>query len=256
MKFFSKWRILSFVLVLVFLAFWEILAQSAYMLNPQKAIPPLSMVFAKFIELCEDGILGAAVVDSLGRFFAGLLIGGALGSGVGLLLGRFRAIEILLEPFTKIFAPISPIAWLPIIVLWLGIGNLGAIFIIAYAVFFPTLALSIAGVRSINPTLLAMAKNFGASEWQKFRDIILPGAFVHIASGLKLAASVAWIQLVAAEMLGIQSGLGYLVADGRNLLELDMVIVAMLWIGLLGYGIALLFGAVEKLLLRALGVQS
>ena len=254
-RFFNKWRFLSLLLFAGFLGVWEFVARSNFSLNPEQSIPPLSVVFAKFLELCENGILGNAIVDSLWRFFAGLCIGGALGSALGLILGRIRACEILLEPFIQLFRPISPIAWLPIIVLWFGIGNMGAIFIIAYAVFFPTLALCITGVRQINPTLLAMAKNFGAKEWQIFKDIILPGAFVHIASGLKIAASVAWIQLVAAEMLGIQSGLGYLVADGRNLLETDMVIVAMIWIGILGYIIHLIFGAIENLILKILGVK-
>lgn len=252
---FGKWRILSVVLFIAFLIFWEIVAQRAFQANPEHSIPPPSVVFYKFLELCESGILFQAIIDSLWRFFAGLCIGGILGSVLGLLLGRLHPLEILLEPFIQLFRPISPIAWLPIIVLWLGIGNPGAIFIIGYAVFFPTLALSIAGVRSIDSTLLAMAKNFGASEWQITKGIVLPGAFVHIASGLKLAASVAWIQLVAAEMLGIQSGLGYLVADGRNLLETDMVIVAMIWIGLLGYCLHLLFTGIENLSLKALGVK-
>lgn len=249
------WRVGSIALFGAFLILWEFLSKDSYELNPQSAIPPVSVVFEKFLELLNEGVLFGAIADSLGRFFLGLFIGGALGSALGLILGRFEKVEILLEPFIQLFRPISPIAWLPIIALWLGIGNAGAVFIIAYAVFFPVLALCIAGVRQINPTLLAMAKNFGAKEWQITKDIILPGAFVHIASGLKLAASVAWIQLVAAEMLGIQSGLGYLVADGRNLLETDMVIVAMIWIGILGYGIYLLFGAIEYGILKILGVR-
>lgn len=115
------------------------------------------------------------------------------------------------------------------------------------------LSLCIAGVRSINPTLLKMAKNFGANERLIFTSIILPGAFLHIASGLKLAASIAWIHLVAGEMLGIQSGLGYLIIDGRNLLQIDQVIVAVIWIGILGYGIYAGFNVLEKWIRKSLG---
>lgn len=118
---------------------------------------------------------------------------------------------------------------------------------------FPLLLLTITGVRQVNPNFIAMAKNFQASERLIFRKIIIPGAFLHISSGLKLAASIAWIHLVAGEMLGIQSGLGYLIIDGRNLVRIDMVVVAMLIIGIFGFLIALLFNALEKIIQKRLG---
>ncbi|TLD80972.1 ABC transporter permease [Helicobacter sp. MIT 05-5293] len=246
-------RIASVALVIVFLAIWQFLAVK--FANPH-SIPPFSIVWETFLEMLKSGVLQEAIKDSLKRFVIGLSIGASSAIVIGLILGRYASLEILLEPFIQLFRPISPIAWLPIIVLWLGIGESGAIFVIAYAVFFPVLSLCIAGVRSINPTLLKMAKNFGANERLIFTSIILPGAFLHIASGLKLAASIAWIHLVAGEMLGIQSGLGYLIIDGRNLLQIDQVIVAVIWIGILGYGIYAGFNVLEKWIRKSLGEKN
>ncbi|WP_158654865.1 ABC transporter permease [Helicobacter mesocricetorum] len=244
-------RILSLVLIIMFLLLWEFSTHKSYLEGGE--IPPFSVVFQTFIELLHNGVIEESILDSLIRFIIGLTIGSTLGIILGLLLGRFIPLEITLEPFIQFFRPISPIAWLPIIVLWFGIGELGCIFIIAYAVFFPILLLSISGVRQIQPTLLMMANNFGASEWIIFRHIILPGAFVSIASGLKLAASIAWIHLVAGEMLGIQSGLGYLIIDGRNLLRMEVVIVAMILIGILGFLLHYLFSILERYIRSKLG---
>ncbi len=242
-------RALSLALFGMFLFVWEILVRIKY----SKFFPSFSEVMETFLELTQNGVLVNAIIHSLCRFGIGLLLGGVSAIIIGLILGRFKSLEIILEPFIQLFRPISPIAWLPIIALWLGIGEIGAIFVIAYAVFFPVLFLSIAGVRQINPVLLEMARNFGANELVIFKNIILPGAFLHISSGLKLAASVAWIQLVAGEMLGIQSGLGYLIIDGRNLIRIDIIIVAMFCIGILGYIIHLCFVGIEGFIQKRLG---
>lgn len=237
---------LSAVLCVVAIALWEVGARGS-------SVPSASAVWSCFIELLANGRLQKSVLDSLIRFFVGLSLGGVLAVLLGLFLGRFKSVQIILEPFIQLLRPISPIAWLPLIVLWFGIGEVGAIFVICYAVFFPLLLLTITGVRQIPPNFIAMARNFHASEGLIFLKIIIPGAFLHISSGLKLAASIAWIHLVAGEMLGIQSGLGYLIIDGRNLVRIDMVIVAMVVIGILGFWITLLFNLLEKVIQRRLG---
>ncbi|TLD81411.1 ABC transporter permease [Helicobacter sp. MIT 11-5569] len=237
---------LSGIVLVGFLFFWEVATKDSN-------VPQVSEIWSCFIELLESGRLQTSIIDSLVRFCVGLIIGGILAIFLGLFLGRFKSVQIVLEPFIQLLRPISPIAWLPLVVLWFGIGEVGAIFVICYAVFFPLLLLTIAGVRQINPTLLVMAKNFQASEGLIFRKIIIPGAFLHISSGLKLAASIAWIHLVAGEMLGIQSGLGYLIIDGRNLIRIDMVVVAMLVIGALGFVITMLFDFLEKWIQKRLG---
>lgn len=246
-------RFVSLILLVCFLLYWEFLSGVRQSYELGGAIPPLSVVWECFLELSSSGVLQSAIVDSLSRFIVGLSVGSCMGIVVGLILGRFVRLELALEPFIQLLRPISPIAWLPIIVFFFGIGELGCIFVIIYAVFFPVLLLSISGVRNIDKALLAMAHNFGAKEGLIFVKIILPGAFVYIASGLKLAASIAWIHLVAGEMLGIQSGLGYLVIDGRNLIRTDMIILSIFFIGILGFGIHLIFSFLEKLILKRLG---
>lgn len=242
-----KYRILSFIIIAFLLCLWEYL-------SPANAfIPPPSQISQAFLETLQNGILISAIIDSLRRFFIGFFIGSFLALCLGLILGRYKVFEILLEPLLQFFRPISPIAWLPILALLFGIGEFGAICVIIYAVFFPVLFLSIMGVRQINPTILKMANNFNASEYLIFKSIILPGAFLHIASGLKLAASIAWIHLVAGEMLGIQSGLGYMIIDGRNTLRYDLVMLAMFFIGLFGFLIHLSFSMLEKIILKKLG---
>lgn len=242
-----KYRILSFVIIAFLLCLWECLSAA------DALIPPPSKIYEAFLETLENGILFSAIIDSLRRFFIGFVIGSFLAVCLGLILGRYKVFEILLEPLLQFFRPISPIAWLPVLALLFGIGELGAICVIIYAVFFPVLFLSIMGVRQINPTILKMADNFKASEFLIFKSIILPGAFLHIASGLKLAASIAWIHLVAGEMLGIQSGLGYMIIDGRNTLRYDLVMLAVFFIGLFGFLIHLGFSALEKVILKKLG---
>lgn len=246
-------RIISLFLVIAFILWWEFFSGVKEDYANGGILPPFSVACAEFINLINNGVLIKAMGDSLYRFCIGLFFGGAAATILGLILGRFKAIEIIIEPFIQLFRPISPIAWLPIIVYWFGIGEVGAIFVIIYAVFFPVLLLTISGVRQIDSTLLLMAKNFNANEWLIFRKIILPGAFLHIASGLKLAASVAWIHLVAGEMLGIQSGLGYLIIDGRNTENIAMVVVAMFWIGILGFLIHLVFNFLENLIRAKMG---
>lgn len=246
-------HLISLGLLILLLVYWQFLSNAKESFELGGAIPPPSIIWECFLELTKEGRLQASIIDSLWRFGVGLFLGGFLAIILGLFFGRFKIIHNVFEPFIQLFRPISPIAWLPIIVFLLGIGEWGAIFVIVYAVFFPVLLLTITGVREINATLLLMAENFNAKEMLIFRKIILPGAFLHIASGLKLAASIAWIHLVAGEMLGIQSGLGYLIIDGRNLMRMDMVIVAMIWIGILGLCITIVFSFIEKCIRKFLG---
>lgn len=211
------------------------------------------MVWESFVALYKQGKITANIADSLYRFVIGFTLGSVSAIILGLILGRYKALEILLDPILQFLKPISPIAWFPLIVLALGIGDIPAIAVIFIAVFFPILSLCISGVRQINKDFIAMAKNFGASEMRIFFHIIIPGAFLHISSGLKLAACVAWIHLVAGEMIGAQGGIGYMIIDGRNFNDNAMVLVGILIIGTLGYLISLLFALLENGVKRLLG---
>lgn len=244
------WRVMSIVLLVALIFMWQVLA-SKYA-NTQLLPTPLQ-VWSEFLEMNSEDKIVISIKDSLIRFAVGFILGSICAIILGLFLGLYKNVEILLEPLIQLLRPISPIAWFPLVVLWMNIGDVPAIFIIFYAVFFPVLALCIAGVRQINKEYILMAKNFGASALRIFFNIILPGTFLHIASGLKLAASVAWIHLVAGEMMGSQTGLGYLIVDGRNFLNTAQVIVGMFLIGIFGYAIYAFFVFLEKAVIRKLG---
>lgn len=246
-----KIRLYSFILIAILLALW----QGVSLIKPFFVLPTPLEILSALKELVDEGLFLSYILDSLSRFFIGFFIGSFLGILLGLLLGRLKVLESLFEPLIQFFRPISPVAWFPLIVLMLGIGDIAAIFVIIYAVFFPVLMLSITGVRNIPKEHILMARNFGASELKIYKHIILPGAFLHIASGLKLAAAIAWIHLVAGEMLGVQSGLGYLIIDARNLLRTDLVLAGVFIIGVLGFLIHIFFAFLQKMIYKKWGKE-
>ncbi|RDU67124.1 ABC transporter permease [Helicobacter didelphidarum] len=244
------WRLCSILLIIILCFLWQYFVSNYA--NTELVPTPLQ-VWEEFLDMQSEGIIVLSIQDSLYRFFLGFCIGSVCAVMCGLIFGYYRNLEILFEPLLQILRPISPIAWFPLVLLWLNIGDMPAIFVIAYAVFFPILALCITGVRQIDKDFIAMARNFGANSYKIFYHIILPGTFLHISSGLKLAASVAWIHLVAGEMLGAQTGLGYIIIDGRNFLNTPKVLVGVILIGLLGYIIYEIFVLLEKLVGYLLG---
>lgn len=236
-------RFLSIALLAVLVLLWQYLA--SHYANTYLLPTPL-IIWESFVKLYEQGIIITNIKDSLFRFCVGFTLGAICAILLGLIFGFYKHIEVLFDPILQFLKPISPIAWFPFIVLWLGIGDIPAIAIIFIAVFFPILSLCISGVRQINPDFIKMAKNFGASELRIFGSIIIPGAFLHISSGLKLAACVAWIHLVAGEMVGAQSGVGYMIINGRDFNDNAMVFVGIIIIGALGYLISLIFDIIER----------
>ena len=131
--------------------------------------------------------------------------------------------------------PISPVAWFPLAVLWLGIGNLPAIAIIFVAAFYPSLLATVSAVRRVDPAYLKVARNFGTPGAQLVFKVIVPAAFPQIAMGLRVAVGTAWVYLVAGEMLGARTGLGFLIIDARNFLRTDLILMAMALVGAIGF---------------------
>ena len=209
-----------------------------------------------FIELISDGVLFEDIRDSMIRFVIGYSLSVVLGITFGLILGWFRNIWGFINPIVQLLRPISPMAWLPFIVLWFGIGDLPAIAIIFIAAFFPILLSTVSAVGSVDQTYLKVAKNFGIKQPQVLTKIILPAAFPSIATGLHLALGTAWVFLVAGEMVGAQSGLGFLIIDARNNLRADMLMAAMVVIGVLGLLLDSLIRLLEKWISSRWGIVS
>lgn len=196
--------------------------------------PPPLKVGEALLSIILDGSLFAHIQISLFRFFTGYLVAVVVAVILGLVLGRLPAVWSVLDPIVQVLRPVSPIAWSPFIVLWFGIGNMPAIVIIFIAAFFPVLLSTVSAVKRVDKTYLRIASNFEMSQFETLRKIVLPAAFPMIANGFHMALGAAWIFLVAGEMVGAQSGLGFLIIDARNSLSLDVVMACIVVIGVLG----------------------
>ena len=203
-----------------------------------------------FGELIQKGILLEDIKDSLLRFAIGYLTAILFGVLLGLLLGLHQGIWEFVNPVVQFIRPISPIAWLPFIVLWFGIGDIPAVVIIFIAGFFPILISTVTAVKRVDPVYTKVASNFGLSKIESLFKIIVPSVIPNIMTGIHLALGTAWVFLVAGEMVGAQSGLGYLIIDARNNLRMDLLLSAMVTIGLIGIILDFIVGLLEKRMIK------
>ncbi|UZE44766.1 ABC transporter permease [Selenomonas sputigena] len=237
----------------VTLLFWQ--AICAFSGWHEALFPSPLAAFLGFVELIKDGVIFEDVAASLVRFAVGYLASVLLALAAGLILGWYSKVWAYLNPIAQVLRPVSPVAWLPFIVLFFGIGEAPAIVIIFLAAFFPVLLATVAAVQKLDPVYLKVAQNFGIKEPAVFTKIILPAIFPQIATGLHLALGTAWVFLVAGEMVGAQSGLGFLIIDARNNLRADLLMAAILTIGLLGLLLDSAMSLAERQLYRAWGIR-
>lgn len=220
-----------------------------------EALFPLPLrTLAGLGELLASGVLAYDIAASLLRFAVGYLSSVLIALVLGLVLGWYSRVWAYLSPIAQVLRPVSPVAWLPFIVLFFGIGEAPAIAIIFLAAFFPVLLSTIAAVQKIEPVYLRVAQNFGIGQPQLFTKILLPAVFPQVATGLHLALGTAWVFLVAGEMVGAQSGLGFLIIDARNNLRADLLMAAILVIGVLGLLLDSAMGLAERRLYRRWGM--
>ena len=198
-------------------------------------------------ELARQGLLLKYVVASLFRVTWGFGLAVLVGVPLGLALGWFRFAFAALNPFIQILRPISPIAWIPVAILWFGVKDTAPIFLIFLASVFPITVSAMAAVMNMQQVYLRAAQNFGLRGLPLFRRVILPAALPQIITGLRIALGVAWLVVVAAEMIAVNSGLGYLIIDARNAgKRYDLVVAGMVLIGLIGLVLDLLVRQLEK----------
>ena len=202
-------------------------------------------------ELSRRGLLLPYLRDSLVRVAVGYGAAVALGVPLGLWLGWSRPVATAINPVIQVLRPISPIAWIPVAIVFFGIGNLAPIFLVFLGAFFPIVVSTQNGVGAVPPMYLRAARNFGLPPAQIVGRVLLPAALPQILSGLRIALGIAWLVVVAAEMIAVDSGLGYLIIDARNAgKRYDLVVAGMLLIGVTG--LALDLGARRFERLRAL----
>ncbi|MBB3612528.1 ABC transporter permease [Rhizobium sp. BK602] len=209
--------------------------------------------------LQEAGGLGAWVMSSellgdllasLQRVVLGFVVGAGLALPLGLLMGTDRTIERYLNPVIQFLRPIPPIAYIPLAILWFGLGNPPAIFLIAIGAFFPVLINTISGVRNVDSIYVRAATNLGADRLTLFRRVILPAATPYILTGMRIGIGTAFIVVIVAEMIAVNSGLGYRILEAREYMWSDKVIAGMIAIGLLGLAIDLGVNRLNSHLLR------
>jgi NitT/TauT family transport system permease protein len=222
---------------------WELVCRLA----ETSVFPTPGQTWRGFLELIESERLWGDVAASLFRVTWGFLLAVAVGVPLGLVVGWSTRTFRALNPIIQGLRPISPIAWIPIAILWFGIGDGAGIFLIFLSSFFPVTVGSMAAVRNISLVHQRSAMNFGVRGMDLFRRVVLPAAMPQIITSLRIALGVAWLVIVAAEMVGMDSGLGYLINDARNAgSRYDLVVATMILIGLIGILLDFLIRRLER----------
>jgi len=236
----------------VLIAVWQLLSMKGYV-NPL-ILPAPSAVLARWYQYlspidaydpAKSGYVawllsGELVHDayaSLYRVVVGFLIGAGLALPLGLAMGATERFYKLFDPLVQVLRPIPPIAYIPLSILWFGLGNPPAIFLISIGAFFPVLMNTISGVRHVDGIYIRAARNLGAGRATMFLRVILPAATPHILTGARIGVGTAFIVVIVSEMIAVNNGLGYRILEAREFFWSDKIIAGMLSIGLLGLGI-------------------
>ncbi len=197
--------------------------------------PTPGQVLIGAAQLAEDGTLWQHIGSSLMRVGVGFLLAVLVAVPLGLWMGWVRGAYTTLNPIFQILRPISPIAWIPIAILWFGVGDASPIYLIFISSVFPMIVQTTAGVHTIERRYLRAAENFGVSRQKLFLRVVIPAVLPQIIVGMRIGLGVAWLVVVAAEMIALRSGLGYLIIDSRNAgNRYDLVVAGMAIIGLIG----------------------
>jgi NitT/TauT family transport system permease protein len=213
-----------------------------------RVFPSPAAVASGIAELARRGLLGRYAVDSLLRVAGGYGLGVVAGVPLGMAMGLRPSLAAVVNPVVQLLRPVSPLAWIPIAIVLLGVGDRAAIFLIFLGSVFPIVVATETGVPSVPRRYVDAGRNFGLGPAALLARVIFPAALPHMLSGLRIAFGIAWIVVVAAEMIAVDSGLGYLIIDARNAgKRYDLVVAGMLLIGAIGIGLDLLARRIEAL---------
>src|SRR3989475_10324403 len=238
----------SIAVIAAALAVWEIVCRAAHV-SPA-ILPPPSKVARRWWTSRVTGELQRDAVATLWRVFAGFAIGAGLALPLGLWMGARDRVYELFNPLVQILRPIPPIAFIPLAILWFGLGNPPAFFLISLGSFFPVLMNTIAGVRSVDAIYVRAAQNLGAPARTLFWRVLFPGAMPSILSGLRVGIGVAFIVVIVAEMIAVNSGLGYRILEAREYFWSDKILAGLGSIAVLGLAIDTVMARLNARLLR------
>lgn len=223
---------------------WQILSGLGW-LNVY-LIPPPSQIWDRLLTIAGNGQLIRHIGASLYRVVFGFSLALMIALPLGFLLGLVPAVRGLLAPSLSFFQQIPGIAWIPMFILWLGIDEASKIAIIVYSAFFPIFLNTMHGIASTDPKLKEVAYTYGLSRWGLMTRVYLPSAAPSVMVGMRLGLSYCWRSLVAAELLGASKGIGYLIQEGREMAQPDLMLVGVLVIGLVGLSLDFIFRHLEK----------
>jgi len=225
---------------------WEAFARSGSL--PPAITPPVEAIAAALAGMIRDGTLFVHVGYTLARIATGLALAALAGVPLGMLMGRSRSIERFVLPLVSVLSPIPSLAWVPLFILWFGLGNTASIALVFYAALFPLVLNTWTGVCGVNRLWIRAAESMGAGSGAVFRHVVLPGALPFVIAGLRQAFARGWIAVVGGEMIAATRwGLGWVIFDSKEFLNTDVMLGSLAVIGLLGLGVErLVFAALER----------
>ena len=245
-RFGSFW--LPFIIPLLILILWQVLGDRG-ILRPS-LLPPPSAVGQALIQSIQSGDLARNMGVSLQRVLEGFTLGSGLGILLGFILGFFNRMERASFFLIGFLRPIPTIAWIPALILWLGIDEASKVTVIAIGSFWPVLLGALQGVRGVDPRYLEVARVLEKDRWTLVSRIVLPSALPSLFTGLRVAMGIAWASVVGAELIAASSGIGYMIMYAREVSQPDVMLAGVAVIGLIGLVIDFLFLAVERRLSR------
>ncbi len=236
--------LVALIIPLIILVAWSLL--TSFNIIPAYILPSPGEVWNSFLSLLGTNVLLIDTIATLSRVITGLIIAAAVAIPLGIIIGWSKKAENLSDLTIQILRPIPPLAWIPFAMLWFGLGFQSAVFIIFIGTFFPVLINTIDGVKRINKVFIESAYTLGASERQVLSKVIMPASLPSIFTGLRIGIGIGLMCTVAAEMIAVNSGLGYFIMQSMNLINTGDVIVGMLIIGIIGFSMDYTFKRAER----------
>lgn len=248
-----KLRLLTVITIILFFGIWQFVVDQGIV--DSRTLPSPVKIYetflAKLTKKAPDGnLLSVNILASLQVSLCGFLSAVIIGVPLGLLMGWYKTLDKILTPIFEIIRPIPPIAWIPIVVVWMGVGLSAKVLIIFFSAFVPCVINSYTGIQLTNKTFINVSQTFGASNFTTFIRVGIPSSLPMVMTGIKIALGNSWSTLVAAEMLAASAGLGFMIQMGRQFARADVVVLGMVLIGVLGAILSFIFSSLEKYLLR------
>jgi ABC-type nitrate/sulfonate/bicarbonate transport system permease component len=224
--------------LVIFFILWHFASTTGLFgrISPQYSLlllPPPEVVLKTFAEMAWSGYLWDQVSVSLVRVLIGFSLSVLISVPLGIAMGISPSVNNFAEPFVRIFSPIPGVAWIPLAILWYGLGDSAAIFIITVSSIFPILLNTIQGVRAVDPNLIDAARTMGATRWQIIRRVTFPSLIPYLITGFRTGLGYSWRVVITAEMVGVPKGIGYMLAVGRSTGHTAITIVTMICLGLM-----------------------